>query len=205
MHMKDCQWNLTKARHCKGGGRMSQENLLVATLVRHDLRPRAVLAAAAAATTPFEDTTGSSSILESLFVVVDPIQQELKRLGKANHTDDSINTKTESPSHDISSEGIRQRKKATTTKISVKVESPKTTAQAWTIELEDDNDNTTVVHDDSYEMLLRHVDPLELFGGGLNPKVLQVAQVNAKLTLECYVRAANLKRALEHQLNHYVV
>ena len=56
------------------------------------------------------------------------------------------------------------------------------------------------MEEEDEETRLRKVDPLELFGGGMNPKALQKAQEKARLMLDSYIRAANIKRVLECQL-----
>ena len=72
-HSRDCQWNLTKARHSKGGGLLSQ---LVATSVRQELRPRAVLVREEP---ELKDEKFSKSEVVAPFVIVDPIEEEAKR------------------------------------------------------------------------------------------------------------------------------
>lgn len=83
-------------------------------------------------------------------------------------------------SPNVLNEGLRQRKNET-----------KSLSTEWTVEQHEFFDE---------EARLSRIDPLELFGGGLNPRALKIAQENARKSLESYVKAANLKIAMDRKL-----
>ncbi len=77
-------------------------------------------------------------------------------------------------------EGLRQRKNNNETKSTV-----------WTVEQHEYYDE---------EARLSRIDPLDLFGGSLNPRELKIAQENARKSLEIYVKAANLGIDMDRRL-----
>ena len=226
VHLKSSLWNLTKARHAKAAGHCQED--LVASQVRQDVRPRVILLPCNSNSSSSssskqnnepslqpeenemqqktddddDDNDKNNTISRPIpFDLVDPVEEERKRQAAAAAAGGGNEDSNQTLSNEEAS-GLRQRKKssskaatgATTTTTTTASESP---TAAWTIIQEEDYGGGG---GDDEETRLRKVDPLELFGGGLNPRTLRVAQQEARQALEVYVRAANLKRAIEFEL-----
>ncbi|GAX13095.1 hypothetical protein FisN_17Hh024 [Fistulifera solaris] len=131
-------------------------------------------------------------------LVADDVREEVRPrvvLNAASEKDSCCSFTTTDPIHLIESmkenqsnpqsrnavdEGLRQRKNNNETKSTV-----------WTVEQHEYYDE---------EARLSRIDPLDLFGGSLNPRELKIAQENARKSLEAYVKAANLKIDIDRRL-----
>lgn len=174
--LKDTIWNLTKARQSKRVLLSTNNTVLAATDVREELRPRAVLMRV-------KEVSGKQEEIDvPVLTVVDPLVQkeESSRSEQQQHEPDLV---PEGPTN----EGLRQRKNAT----------PKESDQLkWTVEKNVDEGMQQLTEEERLERM----DPLSLFGGGLNPPSLRVAQLKARETLNAFIQAANVKRVLEMKL-----
>ena len=173
-HWKASLWNLTKARHSiSSGGLMSQTDSLLAAA---DVREELRPRAVLVSPEPelvAEEENHDTSTEVPVFAVADPVGL-------------NANEKTEKETAIPENKGgLRHRKNAN---------SGADTKTEWTVEEYEEQDEET---------RLCHTDPLELFGGGLNPKELKEAQRRAKLALDYYVQAANLKAAIEFDLKEH--
>ncbi|GAX09277.1 hypothetical protein FisN_17Lh024 [Fistulifera solaris] len=104
------------------------------------------------------------------FITADPI-----------HLIESMKENQSNPqSRNAVDEGLRQRKNNNANKSTM-----------WTVEQHEYYDE---------EARLSRIDPLDLFGGSLNPRELKIAQENARKGLVAYVKAANLKINIDRKL-----
>lgn len=175
--LKKAVWNLTKARHSKKSF-MSVDSLIVADDVREEVRPRVVLIDASEKPkvkggTPRQDQDKDNTITHC-FATADPI----------NLIESMKENQSSQASQNVVDEGLRQRK------INKETKSQHSTT-AWTVEQHEFYDE---------EARLSRIDPLDLFGGSLNPRELKIAQENARKSLESFVKCANLKIAIDQSL-----
>lgn len=97
------------------------------------------------------------------------------------HLIESMKENQSTQSRNVVDAGLRQRKNNETKSLST----------SWTVEQHEFYDE---------EARLSRIDPLDLFGGGLNPRELKIAQENARKSLESFVKVANLKIAIDRSL-----
>ena len=149
---------------------MSVDSLLVADDVREEVRPRVVLIDASEDPAIKGSSRQGDTTATRPFATADPI-----------NLIESMKENQSTPSRNVVDAGLRQRKNNETKSLST----------SWTVEQHEFYDE---------EARLSRIDPLELFGGGLNPRELKIAQEHARKSLESFVKVANLKIAIDRSL-----
>jgi hypothetical protein len=204
---KQSFWNLHKARHRKSARGLLANNTVQASCVREELRAQTVLLR--------QNEDGSVEIDNEPDLVHDdddnnnekgsPLSQQAPRFVLVNAVEQKREAEKENAAAASSSAtsttdaaaGLRNRKK-TSTQHTQKV------AQAK--DVKDDAKTKWTEEEPQIDLLdeegrLLAADPLLLFGGGLPPRELMVAQSQAKEALAMYVEAANLVAAIQHELS----
>ena len=197
-------WKIGTARREKGGFHLGGSSTSINALnVREELRARAVVEVAAAASEPplvdeessSKNTGKQSKETDSLFVLhldgmpkTDP-KSDTSVKGKDNEKDDddaTLSTAISADADATSSTGLRQRKKNVQTGAGQNKTEEET--RKWTEEVP--SQNVKLTPEQLEEEKLRTANPLDLFGG-LPPPSLRVAQIEAREALAKYVEAAN--------------
>jgi hypothetical protein len=207
---KQSFWNLHKARHRKSARGLLANNTLQASDVREELRAQTILLRqkedGSVETEPDlvhdeeEDDKKDSRIPESAprFVLVNAVQQK-QEAEKENSATTAAATSSATSNSDAA--GLRNRKKTSSSKqtpVVAQVATKDEKDDAKTKWNEDEEPETAELDE---EGRLLAADPLLLFGGGLPPRELIVAQNQAKEALAMYVEAANLVAAIQHELS----
>jgi hypothetical protein len=202
---KQSFWNLHKARHRKTAGLLA-ENTVQASYVREELRARTILLKenkdGTVETEPDlvddDDNKKNSRLTEApkRFVLVDAVEQK-REAEKENAATATTPSETSTTNDNAAAAGLRNRKKAS---------SQQTPVVGQAADESDANTKWTVEEQEADEVLdeearLTAADPLLLFGGGLPPRELLVAQKEAKEALAKYVEAANLIAAIQHEMS----
>jgi hypothetical protein len=200
---KQSFWNLHKARHRKTGGLLAN-NTVKASYAREELRARSILlkenkdgTVEAEPDLVDNDDNGDdqkdSCLTEApkRFVLVDAVEQK-REAEKENASTATTPSDTSTANDNAAAAGMRNRKKASSQQQAADDSDAKT---KWTVE----DQETDEVLDE--EARLTAADPLLLFGGGLPPRDLLVAQKEAKEALAKYVEAANLIAAIQHEMS----
>ena len=188
--LKKSFWQLTKSR--RNSRSLTLETRFDPDLVREELQARTKVKVFSVEEAQEEvpdlndENNGSSkstnpsgsTTTAKKFQLIDLLDEHAKEIAKNKET--SSKNKRENADD---STGLRQRKNASAgdgdNEKKKKVKS--TTSNEWTI----------VDHPLDSENEFKYHNPIELFGGGLAPRELQVAQKEAKHALEAYIQAAN--------------
>jgi hypothetical protein len=211
---KQSFWNLYKARHRAAARGLLGNNTLQASDVREELRARCVLLRQKEDGT-FEtepdlvhddddDDKKDSRLTESAprFVLADAVEQkqEAEKENAATATS-AATSSTSTTEATAAAAGLRNRKKTSsqqTPAVGQAAKDDKDDAKTkWTVEEQE----TSTVETLDEEGRLLAADPLLLFGGGLPPRELMVAQSQAKEALAMYIEAANLIAEIQHELS----
>jgi hypothetical protein len=200
---KQSFWNLHKARHRKSARGLLANNTVQASCVREELRAQTFLLRQKEDGTietdnepdlVHDDDENENSKQAPRFVLVNAVEQkhEAEKENSAAATASSSATSTTN-----AAAGLRNRKKTSSqqTPVVAQAKDDKDDAKTkWTEE-----EPVTEPLDEEGRLLA--ADPLLLFGGGLPPRELMVAQSQAKEALAMYVEAANLVAAIQHELS----
>ena len=176
--LKSAIWDLNKARRQRGRNAMTVVKAYSALDVREELRAQSLVECMKGE--PLlqdEDDESKKTLVDigDLFV--------LRCVGHSKGDKSIVTTKDT-----IETDGIRQRKIVEKSNINNDVKG--SNKSEWSEE----------IHIDEKEEQLLHMDPLELFGGGLVPRDLKLAQKHAKECLASYVAAANEVAAITRLL-----